>query len=158
MKNKKNIIILSIVLVILILFIIFLMITIEKKTNFHAPNFELNTTEKIPEIIDYESSIIDVSDGYSFYIEGVPHIEKENLIINFISPKDNNIWIKIRILDEKDNIIGESGLIKPGEYLKQIKLKKKLSKKSNITYMIIGYEKDTYMSAGTIKLNTKVGD
>lgn len=158
MKNKKQILILINILIILILIIILLIININKKSIFQKPKFEVNATSQIPKTVDYENSIIDISDGYSIYIEGIPHIDKNNLIINFISIKENNIWIKIKVLDEKNNIICESGLIKPGEYLKQLKLKQKVSPNTNLTYMIIGYEKDTYLSAGTIKLNTKVGD
>ena len=157
MKKDKKFLALIIVLIILISTIVYLVFNIKSKSTFSKPSFELNASTEIPNNIDYESSIIKVKEGYSIYINGIPKIEKNYLNINFISIEDNNVWIKIRVLDEEENIIGESGLIKPGEYLKNIKLNKKLKEEQNITYKIIGYEINSYMSAGTIELNTKVG-
>ena len=97
-------------------------------------------------------------EGYNIYIDANPKINNNNkLTINFISLKENNVWIKIRVLNTNKKIVAESGLIKPGEYLKNIKLNKKLNSNDNITYEIIGYEIETYLSAGTVKLKTKVG-
>lgn len=157
MKKNKNIIILLSILIFLIVIIILLLFNIEKKSTFTKPNFDQNVTTTIPDEINYKSSIIKISDGYSIYIEGRPKVEKNKLNINFISIENNTIWIKIRILDKEKNIVAESGLIKAGEYLKSLKIKRNLLPNEDITYMIIGYEKDTYMSAGTVELNTKVG-
>ena len=61
----------------------------------------------------------------------------------------------MRILkDEK--VVGETGLLKPGEYIKEVKLDKSLKKDDEITLKVMGYEPDTYYSAGSISLNTKV--
>jgi len=154
---KKSIVALMCIFIILVLIIIILMLSIKNKSTFKMPEFDKNVSSQIPIDIDYQSSIIKVSDGYSVYIDGVPYIEKNDLVINFISIENNNVWIKIRIIDEEKNIIAESGLVKPGEYLKSVKLLKKISVKTNVTYMIMGYEIGSYMSAGTVNLNTKVG-
>ena len=158
MKKNKNIIILTSILVILILIIILLIFNIKNKSTFVKPKFESNVSTTIPENIDYSSQTIDISNGYSIYIDGIPSIKEDKLVVNFISMKDNNVWIKIRILNEDEKNIAESGLVKPGEYLESIQIDKKLSKNDNITYEIIGYEIESYLSAGTVKLNTKVGD
>lgn len=158
MKKDKNILILVTILIILILIIVYLIFHIKNKSKFIKPEFEQNITTTIPENLDYKSSIIDISDGYSIYIDGMPRINKNKLIINFISIEDNNVWIKIRIFDEEKNIIAESGLIKPGEYLESIKIDKSVAENDDITYMIIGYEIDNYKSAGTVELSTKVGN
>lgn len=155
MKKNKGIIILFVILIVLISIIILLFSSIEKKGKFVKPSFEEDVSA-IPEYIDYENSIIEVSKGYNIYINPVPTINKDELVVNFISMSENNIWIKIRILRD-DEIISESGLVKPGEYLESIKLNSKLNANDNIVYEIIGYEIDSYLSAGTIRLNTKVG-
>lgn len=154
--NKKLISLISI-LIVLILIIIVLFINIQNKSTFKKPKFDEFATSNIPNELKYKESVINISDGYSIYIDGIARKEEDNLIINFVSIESNNIWIKIRITDEGKNVIAESGLIKPGEYLKSIKLRKQVSENENITYMIMGYEKDNYMSAGTVSLNTKVG-
>lgn len=158
MKKNKKITILISILILLIAIIILLIFNIKNKSTFTKPEFDTNATTKIPEKLNYKSSIINISEGYSIYIDGIPHINKDDIIINFISIEDNKVWIKIRLLDEEKNIVAESGLIKPGEYLKSLKTKKKIKSNDKITYMIMGYEIDTYMSAGTVELNTKVGD
>lgn len=156
MKKNKKIIILFIILVILISIIISLAININNKKKFNKPNFEKNVSV-IPEDIDYESSVIEVSEGYRIYITPNPSVKDNKLVINFISMSENDIWIKIRILNSDEEVISKSGLVKPGEYLESVKLNSKLNVNDNIIYEIIGYEIDSYLSAGTIKLNTKVG-
>ena len=158
MKKNKYTIILTTILIILICIIIMLFINITNKQTFHKPQFETNAINEIPKELNYEESIVEISEGYSLYIDGIPTIKNNELILNLISLKENSVWIKIRVLNEKEQIIAESGLLKPGEYLKSIKLNRKASKKDNITYMIIGYEIDSYLSAGTISLNTRIGD
>ena len=158
MKLNKYVIILISILIILIIIITTLLISIKNQSTFIEPKFEENITTQMPEEINYKSQAINLSQNYSIYIDGVPKIENDNLIINFISLEDNNVWIKVRILNEKRQVVAESGLIKPGEYLKSVKTIENVVKNDKLTYMIIGYEIDTYLSAGTVELNIKVGD
>jgi len=157
MKKNKYIIMLSTLLLVLVLIIIILIINITNKRTFHKPPFDKNTTTEIPNELDYKDSIIKVSEGYSLYIDGIPTIKNNELIINLITLKENNVWIKIRVLNDEEKIIAESGLIRPGEYLRSVETIKKISKNDKLTYMIMGYEIDTYLSAGNVALNTKAG-
>ena len=74
------------------------------------------------------------------------------------SSKNNNIWVKIRVLNSDKEIIGETGLIKPGQYLESVTLTQKVKTNDQIIYKIMGYEKDEYISAGSISLNTRIGE
>jgi len=156
MKNKL-VITLTIVLIILISIIIVLGINLKKKTTFVKPEFDNLATTELPKDLDYSKGVLKIMDGYSIYIDATPKIIDNELIINFISMKDNNVWIKVRILND-DNVVGESGLIRAGEYLDKIKLTGKLTSNKDITYMIMGYEIDTYLSAGVVTLKTKEGE
>lgn len=158
MKDKKKITILFSILILLILIIILLLTHIKNKSTFIKPGFDSNVINKIPQDINYKDSTINISENYNVYINGLPKMDKDNLIIDFISLEDNKVWIKLRILDEQNKVIAESGIVKPGEYLKSIKLNKKVKENDKIMYMIIGYEIDSYISAGTIKLNTRIGE
>ncbi len=60
----------------------------------------------------------------------------------------------MRILDEHGDILGESGLIRPGEYVRSVKLDRVPKKSTVIALKIMAYEPDTYRSAGSAKLNT----
>lgn len=156
MKKNKVIVILFVILIVLISIIILLSVSINKRNKFIRPNFDKKVSV-IPKEIDYESSVIEIRKGYSIYINSVPTVKDNELAVNFVSMDENDIWIKIRILDNNKQIIGESGLVKPGEFLESVKLNRKLKSKEDIIYEIIGYEIDSYLSAGTIRLNTKVG-
>lgn len=155
MKNNKLLIILFTILVVFICIICCLLINIDKKSTFKKPEFDKNV-EEIPDDLDYEKSVLKVVEGYSIYISPSPKLDSNYLKIDFISFDTNNIWIKVRILDNNDNIIGETGLVKPGEYLEKVKLNKTIKENDKIKYKIMGYEKDSYLSAGAISLNTKV--
>jgi len=158
MKNNKMIIVLSTILVLLISVIIVLGINLVHKTTFVKPIFDELSSSKIPEDLNYTKNVLEITKGYSIYIDVKPIIDNDYLIVNFVSLDTNNIWIKIRILDKDGSIVGESGLIKKGEHLEKIKLNKKVSINDKITYVIMGYEIDTYLSAGEVNLNTIVGE
>ena len=66
---------------------------------------------------------------------------------------NNKGLIKIKVLDSKKTVIGESGLISPNSYLKNIVLSKQLMNKEKITIRVMNYEKDTYYSLGEVKLD-----
>lgn len=53
--------------------------------------------------------------------------------------------------------MGETGLLKPGEYVKTVTLTKTLAAGENIKLKIMGYEPETYESAGSVSLNVTVG-
>lgn len=156
MKKNKMTIILSLILLILIICIILLMVSIKNKSSFKKPEFDKNVVEKIPSKVDYQDKIIDITENYSIYINPQPIINNNNLIIDLISLETNNILIKVRVL-KNDKIVAETGLIKPGQYLEKVKLKKKLAIDDEIVYVVMGYESESYLSAGNIKLNTRIG-
>ena len=72
------------------------------------------------------------------------------------NPKENAVWLKLRVLDEKGNILGETGLIRPGEYVRTLTLNGKVKPGTPVTLKIMAYEPETYHSAGAAALNTRV--
>ena len=59
-----------------------------------------------------------------------------------------------RILDEQDAVLGESGLIRPGEYVQAVKLDTVPRSTANVSLKIMAYEPETYYSAGSARLKT----
>jgi len=149
---------LATILLVLLVLIVILVINLKNKTTFVKPKFDKLSVDQIPSDLNYESSALEITNGYKIYIDATPKVVDNYLNINFVSFDTNNIWIKIRVLDQNSDVIAESGLVRPGEYLQKIKLDKKVAVKSKITYVIMGYEIDTYFSEGTITLNTMVGE
>ena len=71
-------------------------------------------------------------------------------------PAENDAWLKLRITDEAGAILAESGLIKPNEYLQKVQFTRTLEAGEKISVKIMGYEPDTYLSAGAVALSTTV--
>ena len=72
------------------------------------------------------------------------------------NPEGNDVWLKVRVLDEKGNTLGETGLIRPGEYVQTVHLTKVPGSGTPVTLKIMAYQPDTYHSAGAANLNTIV--
>ena len=72
------------------------------------------------------------------------------------NPESNTVWLKLRILDEKGNILGETGLLKPGEYVQSVILERIPADGSAIALKIMAYQPDTYYSEGAATLNTTI--
>lgn len=70
------------------------------------------------------------------------------------NPESNTVWLKVRVLDEKGNTLGETGLIKPGEYVQTVTMTSVPKSGTPITLKIMAYEPETYYSAGAVTLNT----
>ena len=70
------------------------------------------------------------------------------------NPVSNTVWLKVRVLDEKGNIVGETGLVRPGEYVQTVELTTIPKSGTPITLKIMAYEPETYYSAGAASLNT----
>lgn len=72
------------------------------------------------------------------------------------NPDSNTVWLKVRILDEKGNILGETGLVRSGEYVQTVQLQNIPKSGTPITLKIMAYEPETYYSAGAASLNTTI--
>lgn len=59
-------------------------------------------------------------------------------------------------LDAKGSILGETGLVRPGEYVPFLCLNTTPKSGVAITLKLMAYEPETYHSAGTVVLNTTV--
>lgn len=73
----------------------------------------------------------------------------------FANPQDNPVWLRLRILDEEGRILGQTGLIRPGEYIQQIALEEATPGTAMIL-KVMAYEPDTYHSAGAMTFHTVI--
>ena len=62
--------------------------------------------------------------------------------------------ISVEILTANGTLLGETGLIRPGEYVKSVSLTSEVEDGTAIKLKIMAYEPDTYYSAGSVTLNT----
>lgn len=157
---KKTVFVFSAVCVAAVIgMILSLALTGEKSgpKEFVPPAFEPTAQEGIPTVTDNSWTQI-YKDGMSFsaHICGRVVIENHSAELFFTNDSGNQVWLKLRILDEQNHILAETGLIRPGEYIKTVEFKKVPPKGAKITLKVMAYEPDTYYSAGAVSLNTVV--
>lgn len=127
-----------------------------KTEKFVPPPFEASAstgTPEVPEDLGWQEMD---AQAYKFSICGVFTPQNGSADIWLTNPKNNKVWMKVRVLDMDGNTLGETGLIKPGEYVRNVKLETEPKADDNIQLKIMAYEPDTYYSAGTVSLNTTV--
>ena len=91
---------------------------------------------------------------YKFSICGQVDIVDGKADVYFTNPAENTLWMKLRIFDASGNIIAETGLIKPNEYLKTVSFNTVPENGSKLIMKVMTYEPDTYYSGGAVSLST----
>ena len=113
-------------------------------------------TPGVPEGLGYSSPYQDGM-AYRFSVCGNVKLDGKKATVYLTNNAENKVYIKLRVLDADGNSLGETGLIKPGEYVKDVELSKVLAAGTSIKLKIMSYEPETYMSMGSAVLNTKIG-
>lgn len=136
---------------------IFTVITVKNKEVFTPPVFDRAAIAGIPDVPENLGfSPLEVEQGYKAYVCGKLFADGRNVDLYFTSPETNIVWLMLRITDETGNILGETGIIRPGEYVKTLVLNEMPEKEINVKLKIIAYRPETYTSMGTVGLNTKL--
>lgn len=125
---------------------------------FTPPPFETEAVRGEPEVPeDLGYSPLDIPGAYRVSLCGRVVEEEGRADVWFTNHKENRVWMKVRALDARGNILGETGLLKPGEYVQSVDLagtKGALTDGMELQLKIMAYEPDTYQSAGAAVLNT----
>ena len=128
---------------------------ITKQSEFVAPEFETSSIDGEPENIDetltYQEMCI--KEDYIVFMSATPKEENGKLTLYFTSSEKNADLLKVRIFDADNNLIGESGLLKPNSYVKDIVVNRSLEDNERISVKVMSYKKDTFYSNGSFKLN-----
>ena len=127
---------------------------------FTQPPFDAAAMAGVPEVPESLGYIAPYQEGmgYRFSVCGNVVMVGNAAAVYLTNPEENDVWLKLRVLDENDTILGETGLIRPGEYVKDVALTENLPAGTKIKLKIIGYEPQAYFSAGSATLNTAIGD
>ena len=131
---------------------------ITKRTEFVVPEFETFNIDGKPENVDETLTYqeIQLKEDYIVSMCATPREENGKLTLYFTSSEKNIDLFKVRIFDSNNNLIGESGLLKPNSYVRDIILNRSLKDHEGISVKVMSYEKDTYYSKGNFKLNVFV--
>ena len=129
-----------------------------QKNSFTPPAFDPAAVAGTPEVDKSLGwSPLEVRKGYSIHVCGVLRPDSEGAVpVWFTSDAGNEVWVKLRVVDDGGNVLGESGVLRPGEYVEKVKLTKVPEATCAVSLKVIGYEPDTWYSAGTMVLNTEL--
>lgn len=125
-----------------------------KESSFSPPPFDAAAQTGVPAVL--QNAGYGELDAKAFRFSAAGELTAENgaAEVWLTNPVENTVWLKVRILDKYDSKLGESGLIRPGEYVQTVKLDIIPKKNTDISLKIMAYEPDTYYSAGSVMLNT----
>lgn len=123
---------------------------------FTPPPFDENALQGIPSVPDGLGWNELDAQVYKASICGVVVLDGSSADVWFTNPVENTVWLKLRILDADGNTIGETGIIKPGEYVQSVAFTTIPTNGDEIGLKLMGYEPETYYSAGSATLNTKI--
>lgn len=160
MKQKKNRpLLLAGAICVLSLTVMILALTFGGKQEaipFTPPPFDEAAQTGTPEVPDALGwSELDAK-AFKVSVCGIFAPEDGKADVYLTNPETNTVWLKLRVLDDKGNTLGETGLVKPGEYVQAITLTATPKPGTTITLKLMTYEPETYHSAGAVTLNTTV--
>lgn len=124
---------------------------------FMPPSFDDRATVGEPIVPDDLGYSILYREGMSFKVGvcGKINVTNNYADVYLTNISENDVWLKVRFYDQSGHILGESGLIRPGEYLQSITLNH-ISDTKGITVKVMSYEPETYRSLGAITLTPKI--
>lgn len=123
---------------------------------FTPPPFEktaVSGTPEVPEELGWQEL-----DAQAFQVGvcGAVVLEGSQADVWLTNPESNTVWLKLRIMDADGVILGETGLIRPGEYVQSVTFDTVPAPGTAISMKVMAYEPETYHSAGTVTLNTTI--
>ena len=127
-----------------------------EKAVFVPPQFDENAvrgTPDVPEGLGWSELDAQV---YKVSVCGVVILKDGKADVWFTNSEKNTVWLKLRVLDADGNILGETGLIRPGEYVEFVDFTAIPEEDDPVSLKIMAYEAETYYSAGSVTLNTTI--
>lgn len=159
MSKKQWLLIILLLFVVVAVFSAVLTVKLSKKTEptdvFIPPAADKTAVKGLP----------DVEEGYrNFKTENftaglcgkLTQYDNGKIDVYFASAEDNEVLLKLLVWDENENTIGESGIIRPGEYVKTVTLSKPLDSKKEVYLRVISYNPENYYSMGVLSIKTEI--
>lgn len=118
---------------------------------FVPPDFDPAAITGVPENIPSEQGYctLTLSAEVAVLLCANIHIENNAAQVYFTSKEGNVGWLKIKLIDAEGNLLGESGLLRPGEFIPSVTLTEVPSAATLAQIKILIYEPETYLSLGS---------
>lgn len=129
---------------------------------FVAPPFDSGAIEGVPVVGDGLGWSEIETPEYKLSVCGVlvlPETTKGNGVkadVWFTNPDANEVWLKLRVLDSDGGVLGETGLLKPGEFVQSIELWSLPAEGDAVVFKVMAYQPETYYSEGSVGLKAAV--
>lgn len=129
----------------------------DRESLFVPPGFDSNAMTGLPEVPEnLPYAPIEVEQGYTMYLLAELHEQDGAADIYFTSPETNTMWLMLRVIDHEGKVLGETGIICPGEYVKSIAVSNVSDTETNVKLKVIAFQPETYISMGSVSLNTVI--
>lgn len=160
--QKTTIAVVGIVLAVFIAATVIVFMMKQNDSGYIPPKFDPNAVSGYPAVIDEYAQYqnIRVNEDFAFSMCLCPMYGNGNAEIYFAAAKDNNAYILIKLYDKDGALIGESGLLKPGEYVQSVAVSLVPTEDTEISARVLSYEPETYYSLGSAsgKLSLRTAD
>ena len=118
-------------------------------SEFEIPAFDANALSGEPEVAHPDMyGTLTLNDDVTVSLYSAPIVSHGTATVCFTADAGNTVWVRLRLMDMNGNTLGESGLLRPGEYVEFVNLTV-LPDRPEAIAKILTYEPDTYYSLGT---------
>lgn len=160
-KNKKNNKALYIAAAVCVACVVFMLVALlvpkqAERGEFTPPEFASDAQQGTPNVPDELGWFTPQAEGLTLKVSlcGEVILKDGKADVYFTNHAENENWMLLRVLDSEGNILAQTGIIKPGEYVKTVEFDTVPQNGQTIVYKVMSYEPDTYYSAGSITLRT----
>lgn len=127
-----------------------------QEVRFTPPPFDPAAVPGVPELTSADGyGTIDAT-VYRFSACGTIALNGDSVDVWFTNHAENEAWLKLVLKDENDSKLGETGLIRPDEYVQSITLTTVPTQTCPVRMIVMGYEPETYLSVGNVTLQTEL--
>ncbi|MBE6897124.1 MAG: hypothetical protein E7477_08540 [Ruminococcaceae bacterium] len=154
-KQRKSGLLYSVVTV-CVLSVIIMCVTVftpKKETGeFVPPPFDLSAEQGSPIVPnDIYWQEFDAK-AFKVGICGKINMIGSNADIWLYNSAENDVWLKVRILKTDGTVLGETGVIRPDEYVKSVELNTEVESDSPLLLKVMAYQPNTYFSEGSVNI------
>ena len=126
------------------------------QTDFTPPPFDPSAVQGPPDVPDGLGWEELDAQAFQVSVCGAVILDGDTADIWLTNPAENTVWLKLRVLDAQGDTLGETGLIRPGEYVQSVALDALPEDGDAVTLKLMAYEPETYYSEGSVSLKTTV--
>lgn len=128
------------------------------QAEFVPPAFDDQAKTGIPKVPENLGWAELDSEAFRVSLCGVVAPSHGTVDIWLTNSEENKVWLKLRVLTPDGKMLGETGLIKPGQYVRTVTLHEIPAAGTSVELKIMAYELETYHSAGSISVMTQISE